>query len=232
MITSLGRWPGLVALLSFFFQFLWVGFVYSFGLLTTFFPMGILVALTARKQATHPIPGHATSQAHDAKYVSEGASGFWEYWASPIKWLNLWNNYEDGTLGEPSGKTSARCKGAERTKWNQFLWICRNPFNTGKRTSSFFACFINDCVVTFWGDYNLSDKEGSLATGWHLVKAVHKKTGKVYYGFRLVKQWSSGKVFQVKAGFKIKPGHADEVQDVDDLDKAFTFNIHFASEPS
>lgn len=222
---------GIVPVLAFIAQFFWVGFVYAFGWALTYFPMGILVALTARKAATHPITGHPLEERHSDKYMAEGASGFWEYWASPWRWLNPWNNYEDGTLGEPSGKTSARCKGRERTKWNQFLWLCRNPFNTAKRTSDFFACFVNDCIIEYWGTYDLDDHE-PIKQGWQLVKAIRVSDGKTYYGFRWVVLKANGKVFQMKAGFKLKPSHGTEQQDSDDLDKAWTFNIHFNSDPA
>lgn len=228
MITANGK-LGLRPIVAFLIQFFVVGFVYAFGWALTYFPMGILVALTAKKAVS---PFGEEPRAHDQKYIDQGASGWWEYWATPIKWLNPWNNLEDGSLGESSGKTSARCKGKERTFWNQYLWMCRNPFNTAKRTSDFFACFVNDCVIQYWGVYTVSDSSSGVAPGWQLVKATRKTDGKTYWGFQYLYLKKSGKVFAVKAGFKIKPAHANQVQDADDLDKAWTFNVHFNSDPA
>lgn len=83
-------------------SWLWVGFVYALALLVT--PLvSVVIVLTARKQDSHPL-GEPTSVCHSQKYVVDGSSGVWEYWNSPyFKW---WNNYEDGLLGEPSGRWS------------------------------------------------------------------------------------------------------------------------------
>jgi len=44
---------------------------------------------------------------HRQKYKDAGSSGHWDYWnVGGIFWL--WGNDEDGYLGEPSGKHSAR----------------------------------------------------------------------------------------------------------------------------
>lgn len=215
-----------------------VGVPYFFMWVLTF-PLGIIVALTA-KPAKSPYgeePGP-----HSQKYIDEGSSGFWEYWASPVKFVRWWNNHEDGLLGEPSGKHSARVKGKERSKWNIYMWTIRNPFNEGKRTSEYFACFVNDCIVTFSGTGDVSDGDIPVE-GWYLCKAVHKKTGRTYYGYRKVKVWTrfkflekfglgrkfndwvDGKLMNAVLGFKIKPSHVEQVQETDDLDKAFTLRV-------
>ena len=245
-------------ILAALFQWLWVGCLYGIGWLLTFFPMGFLVILTARP-ATSP---HGESEAiHSQKYIDEGSSGKWKYVATAWRFIRLWNNYEDGLLGEPSGKHSARCGGKEASFWNQYMWLCRNPFNQGKRTSRFFACYVNDCDIRYWGTGDVSDKD-PIVPGWYFIRAVDRTTGRVYYGYRYViandnnkgirlalakasiavgnlftrltkgKQKSiHGTVYNAVFGFKIKPSHATEQQDEDDLDKAFTARIQFASTP-
>ena len=208
-------------------QFWRVGAAY-FGLwLLTFFPCGPLVALTARRQHVHPFH-EPTAADHSEQYLAMGSSGRWEYWNSPWRWLRDWNNLEDGTLGEPSGKHSARCKGKERSRWQQYLWLCRNPYNWGKRTRPLFNCPVNDCDLRYWGDTRVSDK-GPVIEGWYLVQAVHRQTGRVFYGYRSVKLNKDGTVRQVNLGYKLKPGHAGTVQPLDDADKAFTLRYQHAS---
>lgn len=179
-----------------------------------------LVALTARKQTTHPLGKPITSY-HREKYIEQGSSGFWEYYNSNVGWLKWWCNLEDGLLGEPSGKFSASVKGKERKWWNMVRWTLRNPFNYGKRTIPFFHCKVNECTVEYIGDYDIDDKDPAKS-GWHFVKATHKTTGRTYYYFRWVKHLGDGLVRNAAIGFKIKPSHGDVVQDLDDLDKAFT----------
>lgn len=199
----------------------WIGILlpFSLGVLLTYFPMGILVALTAKKTVNQF--GESES-VHSQKYIALGSSGFWEYWASPFKLLDWWNNLEDGTLGEPSGKHSARVKGKERSFWNQYLWLCRNPFNKFKRTSKLLACPVNECTIRFWGAEKLSDKVvGQQGEYW--IEATHKVTGRKYYGYKMIELNDDGTVNATTYGFKIKPEHANEVQAPDDADKAFTF---------
>jgi hypothetical protein len=169
-------------------------------------------------------------QEHSEKYKALGSSGKWEYWASNIPFIRLWSNYEDGDLGEPSGKQSVRCKGKERTFWNRYKWnALRNPFNMGKRTIPFFHCLVDDCDIEWYGDKYVSDKNVDTS-GWQFVIATHRKTGKKYYGYYEVKVLDDNHVSVKKYGFKIKPSHADEVQDADDKDKAFTFRWQPRSE--
>ncbi|NIB38630.1 hypothetical protein HBA55_03480 [Pseudomaricurvus alkylphenolicus] len=210
-----------------------VGVPYGGGVLLTYFPMGMLVAATTRPTVNHL--GEFYTE-HDEKYISKGSSGHHVYLASPYGWLDWWNNYEDGTAGEGSGKHSARVGGNEYSWWNQYSWSCRNPFNKAKRTSDFFACFVNDCEIEYWGKESLSDKnEDPEQKGWYFVKATHKQTGKVYYGYRSVilldaKAGEKARVRQVNLGFKLKPTHANTTQDPDDLDKAFTLRMQWSSE--
>ena len=195
---------------------------YSLGWAATFI-MGLFVAATSKKQMTHP-QGKPVKAKHDAGYIKEGASGEWEYYNSDLKICKWWNNLEDGTLREPSGKGSAQCKGKERSFLNQYLWTIRNPFNYAKRTIPLFHCMVDDCVIEYWGDFEVSDKEFG-PDSWHFCKATNIKTGRVYYWFRSCKFVSETKVRQASIGFKIKPAHALITQDFDDKDKAFTVRL-------
>lgn len=239
-------------------QWMGVGFILGITVLLTYFPMGFLVILTAKHTKNHMGESEAT---HKQKYIDEGSSGHWQFWASAWRFISRWNNYEDGLRGEPSGKHSASCGGMEHTFWNQYMWLCRNAYNQGKRTSRFFACFVNDCIIESWGTGDVSDK-APIKDGWYFIRAVDKTTGKVYYGYRYVvanernegvrlaivkmligignfigkffgkaPRTLDGTVYNAVFGFKIKPSHATEVQDADDLDKAFTARVQFASTP-
>ena len=189
--------------------------------------MSFLAALTAKPMTNFV---GETKQDHSDKYKSQGSSGKWEYWASPIPFIRLWSNLEDGDLGEPSGKQSVRVNGEERKFWNRYYWLAfRNPFNMGKRTIPFFHCLVDDCDIEYYGDRDVSDKRKE-EDGWHFVKATNRETGKVYYGYRSVRSLSDTTVRQVRVGFKIKPSHAGEIQDADDKDKAFTLRYQHESE--
>ena len=199
-----------------------VAIPYAVGWVLTFV-MGLLVAATSKKQTAHPQGKDLTSK-HEPGYIKAGSSGEWEYRNSDWRICKWWNNLEDGTLGEPSGKHSARCAGNERSFLNQYLWTIRNPFNYGKRTRPLFHCKVNDCDIEYWGDFEISDKEEGQ-TGWHFCKATNRKNGKVYYWYRSVKNVGDNKVKVAAIGFKIKPIHALVVQDIDDEDKAFTVRL-------
>jgi hypothetical protein len=204
------------------FNWIKVAVPYSIGWGMTFV-MGLFVAATSKKQMVHP-QGEVVESKHSDRYIAQGSSGEWEYRNSPYKILKPWNNLEDGTLGEPSGKHSARVKGDERSFISQYLWTIRNPFNYAKRTMPLFFCPVDDCIIEYWGDYEVSDKmQGS--SGWHFCKATDQKTGKVYYWYRSIKIVSATQVRQACIGFKIKPSHALQVQDDDDKDKAFTIRL-------
>ncbi len=239
--------PPLKYILAAVLQWLVVFVVYGVLVLLTYFPFGILVALTARPG---PSPHGEGPTEHKQKYIDQGSSGMWDYWWSPYKFLRNFNNYEDGLLGEPSGKHSARVKGNEHTFWSIYQWVCRNPYNWGKRNSQMFACFVNDCDIDWWGTGDVSDKNPPV-DGWYFIRAVHKETGKVYYAYRCLfrnndtkgipylishtflwiqnllgsKRTEYDTVFNFVVGFKIKPSHSWSKQDDDDLDKAFTIRL-------
>jgi hypothetical protein len=200
------------------------------NVLLTYFPMGMLVAATS-KAVEHPISGHKTVNTHKDKYINAGSSGLWVYMASPHQWLDNHNNLEDGSYGEDSGKWSATVSGNESTWWNQYKYLCRNPFNKGKRTNPEYFCPVNDCTIRWWGTKEvLSDKDNNPMTkGWYFVIATHRDTGKKYYGYRSVELLDNENVRQVNIGFKIKPTHATEWQDKDDEDKAFTLRYQHKS---
>lgn len=203
-----------------------VGVPYFFGWIATYV-MGLIVALTSEPQSVHP-QGKKVFSKHSERYIAEGSSGEWEYWNSSLPFVKWWNNYEDGTLGEPSGKHSARVKGKERSFISQYLWTIRNPFNYAKRSIPLFHCKVNNCDIEYWGDFEISDKEDGQG-GWQFCKATDRNTGKVYYWYRSVRNIGSNKVKVAAIGFKIKPAHALVVQDVDDADKAFTLRLPVAT---
>lgn len=195
---------------------------YFFGWILTFFPMGLIVAATSKRQTTHPV-GKPLNSEHTSRYKSEGSSGYWEYWNSDISFVRPWNNFEDGTLGESSGKNSARVGGKERSFWSQYKWTCRNPYNWEKRTNPKYHCVVDDCDLEYWGDFSVSDK--NTENGWHFVIATNRKTGKCYYHYRKVQKVDDEHIRHTRIGFKIDPSHALSVQDADDKDKAFTVRI-------
>lgn len=203
-------------------QWLGVCTTYLFGWLLTFFPMGIIVAATSKKQGVHP-QGKPLEEEHTRRYVREGSSGHWEYYNSDIRIARPWNNYEDGTLGEPSGKNSARVKGEERSFWSQYKWTCRNPYNWEKRTNPRYHCLVDNCDIEYWGDFSITDKSVD-GSGWQFVIATDTTSGKKYYAYRKVNVVGEH-VRHTRIGFKIDPGHANVVMDDDDKDKAFTIRL-------
>ena len=186
----------------------------------------IAVVLTAKK-ATNKFG--ETTNSHSLKYAKSGSSGVWWFVTSPCKILWPWCNDEDGCYGEPSGKWSATCKGKEHTLLNMYKWIAlRNPANNVSRYTDLFRCKPEQCVITYAGDYVLTDKS-PVINGWQFTKAQHKTTNRCYYGFRFIAKWPDGDVFQIKAGFKVKPQHANVNLAVYDEDKGFTVGIQFKS---
>tara|TARA_R110002012_G_C11497520_1_gene596946 strand:+ start:117 stop:770 length:654 start_codon:yes stop_codon:yes gene_type:complete len=161
-------------------------------------------------------------QRHRDKYLDQGSSGEWEYLGTDIPVLKWWSNLEDGNLGEPSGKQSMRWKGKERSFVAQYTWLAlRNPVNYLKRTWSFLHCPINDCTIEYVGDFYINDKYPD-SVGEQFVTATHKVTGDKYYGYYSVEDLGNYQCKVERYGFKIRPSHADSIQDADDLDKAFT----------
>lgn len=232
-------------------QWLIMAPVMYLGVLITYF-VSPLVILTAK-----PLPqpqGKPSTSNHSNQYVAMGSSGKWQYLMTDVPVLRWFGNLEDGLLGEPSGKYSASVNGKERKFINKLMWVWRNPFNYAKRNSKLLACYVNDCTVTYKGDYDVNDKV-RYGGGSFFVMAKRNNwemfTWPVYYGYRKVFVWDDvyiyskltkfiSKVFGIKHsvfrdrvcnitfGYKIKPSHRDHVQDNDDLDKALTFRIQLA----
>ena len=217
--------PPIIDIIKAVFQWLYVsvalGALCLLGLLVV--PFSIL---TSKRQSNFV---GELEQAHSARYQSEGSSGWWEYRASDIPFLRWFSNYEDGDLGEPSGKYSASRGGDERSFASRYNWLAlRNPVNMLKRTHPFFHCLVDECAIKYWGDYTVDDK--GFNWGWQFVKATSLKTGKAYYGYRYTKPLETGYCRQYRLGFKVKPSHAKETQDADERDKAFTLRAQFKSE--
>jgi len=211
-----------------------------FGTFVGFFVCPIaIIWLKTKHQLFHmkPKPNRFGEkvQTHTNHYMTEGSHGLWEYWdVSSFMWpFNKlfwpWGNPEDGYLGEPSGKHSARWDGKERSFRAMFAWSAiRNAFNNVKR--EYLGCPIEDCEIEWWGDgkhtnhanHVLLNDNHPVRPGWYFVKATHKETGKVYYGYRSVEELKNGKIKHVRYGFKIKPKHEGQTMDPDDKLKGFT----------
>lgn len=190
-------------------------------------PVGLLFVQKGR-----PNKFGETSQCHKGKYIEKGASGHWDYWSLP-GWLWLWSNDEDGLLGEPSGKHSARVGGKERSFWGMYQWAAiRNPVNN-LRYTRLMSCRVEDCDIEWKGVGDSYNAEGALLLndndplleGWYFVRATHRETGRKYYNYRRVKRLKSGKILHIRCGFKVKPVHVGAVFDEDDKDKGFTYRI-------
>ena len=184
-----------------------------------------VIAVNATHKATNFL-GESVKN-HASNKIAHGSSGKWEYVEPKWKWLWPWGNDEDGYLGEPSGKWSASVDGNERSKLNMYMWSAiRNPANNFSRYTSWYSCPVNDCVVEHVGTYNLDDND-PVATGSHIVVATHKVTGKKYYTLRIVWKYPFiNRVFHVRLGFKIKPSHANSLQEA--AAKGWTFRISIA----
>ena len=245
MNTTVPKIPGKLIVAA-LWQWTLVGSVMFVLWLLTYFPMGLLVAYFCKPMINRYGESEAT---HSQRYIDEGSSGKWLFESTTIPIIELWTNLEDGQRGEPSGKWSAARKGKEATFWSKYCWALRNPVNKWKRQSQFFACFVKDCVIEYWGDKEVSDKTVD-GDGAYFIMATSKVTGKKYFGYRKVvhfdklgwykllktiiskipyiKKYVSifdNRVFQPTFGYKIKPTHATETQDADDLDKAFTARV-------
>jgi len=175
------------------------------------------------------------TQEHSDKYKLLGSSGQWDFWNMP-RFLWIWGNDEDGLLGEPSGKHSARVRGKERSFWGIYQWAAlRNPANN-LRYSEILSCYVDRCDLVWSGASDLLPEakfpvrialndNNPVKPGWYFVKATDRTNSKVYYCYRLVKPLKSGRVLHIRLGFKIKPKHAFETQDIDDANKGFTVRI-------
>ena len=163
---------------------------------------------------------------HDPKYIDQGASGMWTPSRLKWKWVNdIWGNPTDGCYGQDNGLYSMIVKGKERTWLGIYRWLAfHNPANAFGLTSPLMTCHVPSCEITHKGNYFLSDRN-PVKEGWFFVTATHRKTGKKYRGFRLVHQWSNGKVLNVSLGNKLKPEHEHEAFEPRKEYKAPTFRV-------
>lgn len=139
-------------------------------------------------------------QPHEIKYLYKGSSGKWEYYGFPkIFWL--WDNDEDGHLGEPYGKWSANRKGRERTLLSRWLWcFIRNPVNNMQFTS-WGGVNIESLTLTYKGTRRrITDDD--TESGYCIVTGKHKVTGKKYYGYERI--WVlKNRAIWLRLGFKL-----------------------------
>lgn len=160
---------------------------------------------------------------HRQKYIDQGSSGEWRFMNPTNKLFWFWGNDEDGYWGEPTGKWSASVKGKESSLWNMYIWAAiRNPANNFSRFWGPFSCPASECSFTYKGDYDLNDN-APISEGWNQVTAIHKKTGKKYHAFRLVKKWPGiNKCLHIRLGFKLRPSY---ITNTPDEPKGWTFRI-------
>lgn len=132
------------------------------------------------------------------------APGYWGLGRLPA-WAWLWSNDRDGALGDKRGWWHMNTPfGLGAYHWfSQFWWLAiRNPANN-MRFSPWFSCPVTECDYRYWGDENVEDRPGE--GGRRLLLATHKATGRRYYGFYGVWQWSATRALVVQLGFKGEP---------------------------
>lgn len=192
----------------------------------------ILIKYKILKKPSTPNRFGKFQQKHDSDYIQNGSSKLWNYWSLDSKIAWPWMNGEDGSLGELSGKHSARWNGKERSYIAIIGWFIRNPFNNAKRYWDVMNCRPNECSLSWIGEGVRDEKGRPVITdtkkgydGWYFVKCVNKKTGRKYYGFRFVKCRKNDKVIHIILGFKIRPSHSDLIVVPDDMDKGVTFRV-------
>jgi hypothetical protein len=137
------------------------------------------------------------------------------------KWAWLWGNDFDGLLGDKLGEWVDEVPfGWNINSYAAMYWwaAIRNPANN-TRMLSLYSAPITGSTFTYKGDYTVNDKDGQ--GGWQFVKLV-SLAGKAYYGFYLVKQWTTTHASVIRFGFKISPDQAGTV----DLPKGETSRIN------
>lgn len=167
---------------------------------------------------------------HDQKYIDQGASGVW----IPSRLKNalidsIWGNPTDGCYGPDNGLWSMIRKGKEQSWLSVYIWLAiRNPTNAFSITNKFMACHVPSCTLSYKGNEYLSDRD-PVKEGWFYVTAKDDDTGKIYRGFRLVHQWSNGKVLNISLGNKLKPEHIHEEFEPRKEYKGATFRVQLAT---
>lgn len=155
------------------------------------------------------------------------APGYWGLGRLPA-WAWLWSNDRDGALGDKRGWWHLNTPfdlGAYHW-FSQFWWLAiRNPANN-MRFSPWFSCPVAQCDYRYWGDEVVKDRPGQ--GGRRLIMATHKNTGRRYYGFYGVWQWSATRALVIQLGFKPEPSDWQEDYSADPTAqwKGLTFEVN------
>ncbi|WID41938.1 hypothetical protein [Pseudomonas phage PG1] len=155
------------------------------------------------------------------------AAGDWVLILLP-SWAWLWSNDRDGAAGDKRGWWHLNAPfGLGAYHWlSMFWWLAiRNPANNA-RFSTLFGCPVTECDYRYWGQASVEDDPGK--GGWRLLLATHRKTGRRFYGFYWVRQWSATRALVVQLGFKGEPEDwADDYSaDPSKQWKGFTFEVN------
>lgn len=132
------------------------------------------------------------------------APGNWQFKRLP-GWAWLWSNDRDGAVGDKRGwwHLNAPFGFGAYHPLSMFVWLAlRNPANN-MRFTRWLGCPVTECDYRYWGDENVEDRPGE--GGRRLLLATHKKTGRRYYGFYGVWQWSTTRAVVIQIGFKGEP---------------------------
>lgn len=132
------------------------------------------------------------------------APGNWQFVRLPA-WAWLWSNDRDGAIGDKRGwwHLNAPFNLGAYHPLSMFIWLAlRNPANN-MRFTRWFGCPVTECTYRYWGDEAVEDRPGQ--GGSRLLLATHKATGRRYYGFYGVWQWSRARAVVVQIGFKGEP---------------------------
>lgn len=132
------------------------------------------------------------------------APGNWQFKRLPA-WAWLWSNDRDGAVGDKRGwwHLNAPFGLGAYHPLSMFVWLAlRNPANN-MRFTRWLGCPVTECDYRYWGDENVEDRPGE--GGRRLLLATHKKTGRRYYGFYGVWQWSTTRAVVIQIGFKGEP---------------------------
>lgn len=155
------------------------------------------------------------------------APGYWGLGRLPA-WAWLWSNDRDGALGDKRGWWHMNTPfdlGAYHW-FSQFWWLAiRNPANN-MRFSPWFSCPVAECDYRYWGSEVVKDRPGQ--GGRRLILATHKTTGRRYYGFYGVWQWSATRAVVIQIGFKPEPSDWQEDYSADPTAqwKGLTFEVN------
>ncbi|WP_347505149.1 DUF7338 family protein [Pseudomonas anguilliseptica] len=155
------------------------------------------------------------------------ASGDWLLVKLP-GWAWLWSNDRDGAAGDKRGwwhKNALFGLGAYHW-FSMFWWLAiRNPANN-PRFTPLFGCPVTECDYRHWGQFEVEDDPGK--GGWRFLLATNRQTGRRYYGFYWVWQWSAPRALVVQFGFKPEPSDfaEDYSGDMSRQWKGFTFEVN------